>query len=86
MKPLHLKLRFERPDSRGTAGNAWIVPATRRVDEKGCALLTPHLASLSATEAHIDEIKAELEDIRKQARKKFAAAAKLPRKSLFDSN
>jgi hypothetical protein len=76
MKPIFLQLKFEPPDLRSTAGNAWIIPGDHCRDENDWPLLTPHCATLGELEWHIDRILAELEEIRKQARKKFAAAAK----------
>jgi hypothetical protein len=76
MKPVFLQLKFERPDLRSTAGNAWIIPGDHGHDQGGWPLLTPHCATLGELEWHIDRFQAELEEIRKQARRQFAAAAK----------
>lgn len=78
MKPYLLKLRFEMPDMRSTDRNAWIVPGDHSRDKDDWPLLTPHCATLGEIEWHINRMQAELEDIRKEARKRFAAAKSAP--------
>jgi hypothetical protein len=72
MGTVFLKLKFEAPDMRSNQGNAWIIPGNRGRDADNWPLLTPHCATLSELEWHIDAMKVELEEIRKQAQKKFA--------------
>jgi hypothetical protein len=78
MKTVFLKLKFEEPDLRSTAGSAWIVPGDHSRDSDDWPLLTPHCATLGELEWHIDKMEAELKEIRKQARKKFADAKSKP--------
>jgi hypothetical protein len=78
VKTVYLELRFERPDFRGLYGNAWIVPGDHSRDSDGWPLLTPHCATLGEFEWHIDRFHRELEEIRKEARKRFAAAEANP--------
>ncbi len=74
MKPYLLKLKFEKPDVRSTDGSSWITPGDHSLDKDGWPLLTPHCGSLGEIEWHIDRMQAELEEIRKEARKKYAAS------------
>lgn len=83
MKHHLLRLKFENPDERSAAGNAWIVPGDHLTDDGGWPLLTPHCTSLSEIEAHIDRMQAELEEIRKEARVKYAVARTLSFKAVL---
>jgi hypothetical protein len=78
MKPYFLKLKFEKPDVRSTDGNSWIMAGRYTKDADGEPLLTPHCGTLVEIEWHIDRMRAELEEIRKEARKKYAVAKAAP--------
>ena len=80
MKTIFLKLKFVGPDAdaSSTQGNAWIVPGDHTRDNDGWPLLTPHCADLGELEWHINRMQADLEEIRKEARRKFAAARLVP--------
>ncbi len=73
MKPYLLKLKFENPDVRSTDGNSWIVSG-----KNSTTLLTNHCATLGELESHIDRMQEELEEIRKEARSRYAAARAAP--------
>lgn len=74
MKTFLLKLKFNDPDAMRARASSWIIPGDHTRDEDGWPLLTPHCASLGEIEWHIDRMQAELEEIRIEARKKYAAA------------
>ena len=78
MNPYLLKLKFEKPNVRSTDGNSWIVPGKYTMDADGWPLLTPHCGTLVEIEWHIDRMHTELEEVRKQARQKYAAAKAAP--------
>jgi hypothetical protein len=75
MKLVFLDLEFHKPDHRSMSGGGWIVPKQHSTGSNGAVHLTPHCAGLGEVEWHIDRLQAELEEIRKRARKKFAAVA-----------
>jgi hypothetical protein len=78
-----LDLEFRDPDVRSTFGSSWIVPKNLSRTEDDVASLTPHCAQIDEFEWQIDQLHKELEEIRKRARRKYAAAKDKPLRPLF---
>jgi hypothetical protein len=83
MATVFLNLKLHDPDVRSTMGGGWIVPKWYSKDEKGRIRLTPHCAGIGEIEWHIDRFQADLEELRKKARREFARFASMPSRPLF---
>ena len=84
MATVHLTLKFETPSLTGFA-NAWVVPQSYNTDEDGSILLTPECASIEELEANIAIMRADLDEILTEAKRRFALAEANPQ-SIFHPN
>ncbi len=84
---MYFELNFRDPTPLNTGGSARVAleQSPREVGDAICITVDCNEADLGA---HIDRMIEELEAIRKEGKRKFAAAAKLPRPPLHlqDSN
>jgi hypothetical protein len=69
MATVFLDLELHSPDARSTVGGGWIVPKSYSTDNRGHIHLTPHCAGIGEIEWHIDRMQADLEELRKKARR-----------------
>ena len=83
MATVFLDLKLHTPDVHSTAGGGWIVPKRYSTNEGGSIHLTPHCAGIGEIEWHIDRMQADLEELRKKARREFARFASMPPKPPF---
>ena len=68
-----LELQFLEPskDDLPVENVARIYVKKRSFDEEGRVFITPHCVSMSELEHYIEQLKRELDDLKKKAKKKF---------------
>ena len=71
MKPFMLKLKFEGQSDFPGIAYAWITLGNHSLDEKGWPLVAPSAAGEIEFDGQIDHLHAELEELRKQGRRRF---------------
>lgn len=70
-----LKLRFLESERPGLS-QAWVCLGDHSVARDGTVLVSPSCAGSAELDCWIDQLKSELEEIRKQGKEKFTALMK----------
>jgi hypothetical protein len=72
MTCLFFDVEFHEPNAASNTDGGWIIPTVFRQISAGHARISPHFENLDQLEWQIDQMKADLEEIREIARRRFA--------------
>ena len=72
MTCIFFDVEFREPNAASNTDGGWIIPRVFRQISEGHAHISPHFENLDQLEIQIDQMKADLEEIREIARRRFA--------------
>jgi hypothetical protein len=76
MRTRIIAIEYREPDGQSMAGSAWVVPVQYHADGKSGSLrLSAHCASLREIEDVLNQVQADLEVLKREARNRFGAFA-----------
>ena len=71
MTHVFFDVEFSEPNAACGTGGGWIIPTVFRLTSQGKARISPHFENLAQLDRQIDQMKADLEEVRNIARQKF---------------
>ena len=84
MTTTFLDVELHKPDIRSSAGGGWIISKTAIFGASGSVQLASHCASVEEFEFQISQMQKDLEELRKEVRRKFEIFAKVPKSAMLD--